>query len=1446
MISIFNLKQRLISLFITISIISTFFTVAHATDIEYKTVYVDDNFIRFEIGGEFTTGTYSFDFVPSMTGDYAFYFDKLQYEESPQITLSVLDGDRKIDLEYKQDIPYINSEDETKNTTADGIYQYRETLSTDYSTGTSHICNVSSKNYYRVADKLSLHAALEKGKTYTLQLDATGDFTLENIDVRCLTLPVTGKDNLVSVLDFTDYKLVQTIGNHVYPFTAYTVWNLGSKSVQYFGDECEIIGDYRSKKLSSAKTTVNPFIGGGMTYNLDVTVPGEYKITAFLRNAGKLAAGEKIEASVYFSANRNGVANEKNKWIKYALENTSDKEGYAYTSVSQTFTLEEGAQSLYIRIDDDSTQVNYFKIDYVPYNEAKVDEGFSRFEFSDTGKKFSAGQEQTLRFTPEKSGKYALYIGPVQYVTELSVNIADEAGNGALDSTTVTTLSSAALQRVEPVTFTPINIELTEGKSYLINIKATGIKDGVSKGTISYVDIRNLTVPVSSNRTIVSMMDYTSVYDNPSDSITPNNTTAWSTTHKWEDLGGFPAGNYMSDRLGIKTEYTTSIRNSKFGYTLNFKKSGKYKVTVYGSNINAISSGDDISLTAKVSIGNKSCGTAYYANSEKAERNFETKELSAMECPYIIDVEAGAAEMVVSPCRGNKLNIHGVKIERVEPGINLSYDKTILTDSANPLTLTAQLQNWNNDSVRLFTAQYDSDRRLIKIENVDDIIGTGEFTIEPDINAMTIESFLWNSAFSPICKQATVVKNDGVALRVGKDREYETIEAAVNAAKSLISESDVTIILDSGEYFVENTIDLGAFTGENQLTIVSENTKNPAIISGGKHISGFEFYENGIYRAKVEDGAVSRQLFVDGVRATRARSEGELENCEMTTLDGKKVLVTSTDLSGITQPKVLELVFHDFCKTPRILADEINYDETLGKWVFKFTDNSANWNAMVYNSAPVTTPKWIENSYSLLDEPGEWYLDTDADYLYYMPRPFEDMDKVSVVMPVTEKLFTAEGTADNPIKNITFKNINFSDTTWLKPSTVRAMKSAQNELNGDLSDTGRLIDGAIEFENAHNIEISECSFNHIGSIAVKMWGAVQNCKIEENEFYDISSSAIAIGEVKDEASNAALRYPPDNKSIKNISVKNNYIRKYGADYHSSAAIGLSFLKDSEISHNEICDGMYSSIHCGWGWADEIPNITKNLKINNNYIHNVMNKDLYDGGAIYLLGNTDGDVAMNYVSGNYIKNVGSYTLNVDNLGGSIYPDNGSCYWTFTNNVIDQSEFDSYIKENGLNKPTVDWLNSWSKDQHHLYAHDNYSTSYDYDDMGTNTNIEQAYVYENADWPEEALGIIDNSGIQKLKNISFDYGIQEVKYKEDYQIENGETVKIDLMALTSKDMLYDLSQAEIYSVSSNEDVVTADGITVTGVGTGNAKVRIFILTNNSQRKELYEVGINITVL
>ncbi len=1392
-------------------------------------VNADDNFIKIPLGNDakFETGLHMFDFTPSANGDYAFYFDKLSYEEAPQITLSVLNGNVPVNLEYKEDIAYTNENDSSKNTTANGIYEYRETLSTDYTKGTSHICNIEKKNYYRVADKLSLHTSLKKGVKYTLCLNVKGAFTLPGIDIRRLTVLADGTDCIISVLDFTDYSLSQEYGNDVYPFTYYTQWNWGQGEVEYFPNDCKILGDYRSEKLVSRKTSANPYISGKMTYNLDVTVPGEYTLTAYIRSSSTVKAGESIHdnatkqngVSGWWGIVQDGVSNKKNAWYRTYMKNNSDKDAYVYGEISQTFTLSEGQQDLIFRIDNDSIQVDYFKIDYKPYNEIVADEDFSRFEFDENERVFSAAQQtKSMWFTPQKDGSYALYAGPMQNIGKLSFDITDEDGNAVAQGLSFSGFNSNTIQRVEPNKYNAYCFELSKNKKYRIDVTASEMTES-SLCTLDYLDIRRLTKDVGYKPAVISMFDYTSIAQDGNNNH-PNNSTEKNKTYKWSDLKVLPSGNYMYDGLSAKNEYAFSASNPQLKYALDFCKSGKYKVTVY-----AVGDGANID----VSIGGKSCGTVVVKGST----------LCKVQCPNVVSVDEGILYMTVSQTSNSRADILGVKIENVDEADYVKFSENMWTNDNTSLMAKAYVNNNGNDNIKLYAAQYDNDERLVGIDEFSDYLTDNDeasFNIECKPDAKKARMFLWGDKLNPIADDTSIEKFCGAVLRVGSGEEYSSFEEAFEAARSLIRDGDVCIALSGGEYILNNAIELGEeFSGEHTLTVTSLSSDSRAKISGARHIDGsFEPYQNGIYRVKVPEDLKSRQLFVDGIRAVRARSKGPLENCEKVKLkDGTWVFSTTDDLSKIINPGVLECVFHEDWKSQRVIADGVSYNTDIGKWTITFNGASKSvWKSLLSSYKAITTPDWIENSLSLLDEPGEWYLDEREHYLYYMPRPFENIENIDVVMPVTEKLFVGEGTSDMPINNITFKNVEFSDTGWLKPSTDRAMHSGQNELDDKISNTGCLIDGAIEFNNVNNVNFVECTFTHMGSIAVKMIGAVQNCTIEKSEFYDLSASAIAIGEVGVEAE---IRNPSEEKCIKNITISDNYIRKIGVDYHSSAAIGLGYLKDSVVKNNEICDGKYSGIHYGYGWKNTSPVITKNLVIKDNYLHDLMNAEPFDGGAIYVLGTTNGSEGMNYITGNYV-------VDMKQPAGCLYPDEGSCYWTVENNVVDEYDFKkNQISKNGF-WPEMKWLNPWARELHHIYASNNYSTFTRYTNGGYPTFIDAAYVYEDGRFPEKAFEIIKKSGV---KNTEFGYGLQKVSVEEDFSIAKNETKNISIDAFTSKGSEYDLDNAQIYSFCLNENVARLQGTEVTGVSKGETEAVIYIVTMNKGRKELYSFRVNITV-
>ena len=132
---------------------------------------------------------------------------------------------------------------------------------------------------------------------------------------------------------------------------------------------------------------------------------------------------------------------------------------------------------------------------------------------------------------------------------------------------------------------------------------------------------------------------------------------------------------------------------------------------------------------------------------------------------------------------------------------------------------------------------------------------------------------------------------------------------------------------------------------------------------------------------------------------------------------------------------------------------------------------------------------------------------------------------------------------------------------------------------------------------------------------------IQDCRIYTNRFYDISGSAVNVGEPAtgkiDNAYPNNFNYLPAHEKyyIRNNNIINNYIHHTAVDYRSAAAISAGFPIDMEIAYNTISDTAYSGMHIGYGWKSIPTSIMRNNQIHHNRILNVMNTVINDGGGI---------------------------------------------------------------------------------------------------------------------------------------------------------------------------------------------------------------------------------------
>lgn len=536
--------------------------------------------------------------------------------------------------------------------------------------------------------------------------------------------------------------------------------------------------------------------------------------------------------------------------------------------------------------------------------------------------------------------------------------------------------------------------------------------------------------------------------------------------------------------------------------------------------------------------------------------------------------------------------------------------------------------------------------------------------------------------------QATfhVATNGNDAYPGSETRPFATIERAQQAVRAINGQmtADIVVVLHGGTYRIGQTIVFDAadsgFSGHNAIYRAAKN--ETPILSGGKTIVGWQPDEKGRWKAPSPLDNF-RQLYVNGVRATRARGEKPAE-LELSGNDG--YTTSAVAMADWRNPGDIELCYvviwcHTRCKVQSIRREGDHAKIAMLQPHFG--------NAKVKQGMNIVNPEYldgiyVENALELLDTPGEWYLDRTAKTVYYLPRPGEDMAKIETIAPAVEKIVELRGTLEKPVHNIRFEGITFEHGGWLLPSEIGFVDLQANFVldwkrpyDPDDADPDTVKSPSnIVCHATKSIVFERCTFCRLGSGGVDLEFGSQDNAIVGCEFRDISASAVQVGDVlKDD------HHPDDpRKIVKNNTIANNSIHDCGVEYLGSVGVFAGYTEGTVIAHNEICNLPYSGISVGWGWGFEdaggrestayaanhyvnpytTPTTAKDNRIEYNNLHGVMAK-MNDGGAIYTLGNLPGTI----IRGNWI-----HDCPPANRGWchGIYFDQGSGFIESTGNLI----------------------------------------------------------------------------------------------------------------------------------------------------------------------------------
>lgn len=384
-------------------------------------------------------------------------------------------------------------------------------------------------------------------------------------------------------------------------------------------------------------------------------------------------------------------------------------------------------------------------------------------------------------------------------------------------------------------------------------------------------------------------------------------------------------------------------------------------------------------------------------------------------------------------------------------------------------------------------------------------------------------------------------------------------------------EGDVVVYLRGGTYELTETLrfDERDSGSPNAQVIYRNYPGETPVISGGRQIIGWQPDSDGVYKTllpEVRDGQWRfDQLFVDGARQTLARypNSGYLRTDDDNPVEGGE-FTSFRYRAGEVDPSL------DY-------SDASVYVWAVFDWFsFTFPIESVDGASGVISHSGRTRVT-ADNRYFLqgvrefLDEPGEFYLDTDSGWLYYWPSSDRPIEEQEIVAPTLSDVVEVKGSSpDRPAEWLVFEGLTFSASQFVDLFDEHAGASPQsrparvwrNRPNDDYRH------GLLRLENASNVTIRGNGFRNAGLNAVALDYYTSNSTVQGNDigssgYHGILSTGTDVGTLVE---GEQIFDNHDNE------ISDNYIHDIGRLVGHGAGIFLYQSGENEIIYNKIRRG----------------------------------------------------------------------------------------------------------------------------------------------------------------------------------------------------------------------------------------------------------------------------------
>ncbi|MGN6368947.1 MAG: right-handed parallel beta-helix repeat-containing protein [Phycisphaerae bacterium] len=487
-------------------------------------------------------------------------------------------------------------------------------------------------------------------------------------------------------------------------------------------------------------------------------------------------------------------------------------------------------------------------------------------------------------------------------------------------------------------------------------------------------------------------------------------------------------------------------------------------------------------------------------------------------------------------------------------------------------------------------------------------------------------------------------------------------ERSLRRTRDARAAAGVRIVLRGGTYPLVTPLSVTPYDGgkAESPTVIEGASGERAVISGGVVLGGWQkagrvegLPAAAEGRVWVSDGPVFcgnplrfRQLWVNGKKAVRARTPNGDTCARLVSWDRKEkeAGIPAEVAAGVHDPAGVEMILQQQWEIAVLRLKSVRVEGEEGLVRFQEPESALEFEHPW--PQPILPPKgggafFLANAVEFLDSPGEWWQDSHSGRVYYWPREGEEMGTAEVVAPAVEKLMTVAGTVDQPVTNVTFRNLSFAYSTWMRPSEqgdvpIQAgmpmtesykIKPAGTSYHPGLDNQNWIVrvPAAVTVSGAEHIRFERCRFEHTAASGLDFVSGTHDDVIEGCLFRDIGGNGIQMGCFQEGPIENHVPYDPSDERIvcQRERIANNLVTDAANEDWGSVGIAAGYVRNVTIEHNEVNNVSYTGISLGWGWT-KLPNAMRDNVVHANRLDHVATR-MCDTAGIYTLSNQPGTV-----------------------------------------------------------------------------------------------------------------------------------------------------------------------------------------------------------------------------